>query len=129
LRWKDAVLSKVSMISIIDDDESVRHAVDGLVRSLGYASATFASAEQFLDSATLLETSCIVTDVQMKGLSGVELQDRLVTVGHQMPIVFMTAFPDACTRSRAMQAGAVGFLSKPFEEESLIACLDKALQR
>jgi FixJ family two-component response regulator len=116
------------MISIIDDDASMREATSGLVRSLGYATATFASAEEFLDSARLAETACVITDVQMKGLSGVELQDRLVTGGHQMPIVFMTAFPDARIRDRVMEAGAIGFLNKPFEDESLIACLDSALQ-
>jgi FixJ family two-component response regulator len=115
------------MISIIDDDESVREATNGLVRSLGYATATFASAEEFLGSARVTETSCLITDVQMKGLSGVELQSRLISDGHQVPIVFMTAFPDARIRTRVMQAGAVGFLSKPFEDESLIACLDRAL--
>jgi FixJ family two-component response regulator len=120
-------LRKVRTISIIDDDELVREATSGLVRSLGFEAATFASAEEFLDSPGLRETACIITDVQMKGLSGVELQERLVTDRRHVPIVFMTAFPDPRLRARVMAAGAVGFLSKPFKGESLISCLKRAL--
>jgi FixJ family two-component response regulator len=115
------------MISIIDDDASVREATDGLVRSLGYSTATFASAEEFLDSPHTRGTACVITDIQMKGLSGVELQGRLVADGNRVPIVFMTAFPDERIRLQVMAAGAVGFLAKPFEDESLIACLAQAL--
>ncbi len=115
------------MISIIDDDASVRQATDGLVRSLGYSTATFASAEEFLDSARVAETSCVVTDIQMPGLSGIDLKDRLAADGHRVPMVFMTAFPDERIRARVMAAGAVGFLAKPFEDESLIACLAQAI--
>ena len=116
------------MISIVDDDASVRQAVEGLVRSLGYATATFASAEEFLGSARMAETSCLITDVQMKGLSGVDLQGRLAADGCDVPIVFITAFPDERICSRALEAGAIGFLTKPFNDESLIACLDRALE-
>jgi FixJ family two-component response regulator len=115
------------MISIIDDDASVREATDGLVRSLGYSTVTFASAEEFLASEHLGETACIVTDVQMKGLSGVDLQSRLAADGRRVPIVFMTAFPDERLRARVMAAGAVGFLAKPFEDEHLIDCLSQAI--
>jgi DNA-binding NarL/FixJ family response regulator len=114
------------MISIIDDDDLVRDATKGLVRSLGYEAATFASAEAFLDSSALRETVCIITDVQMKGLSGIELQERLAANVRRVPIVFMTAFPDARLCARVMELGAIGFLSKPFKHETLIACLEKA---
>jgi len=118
-----------ALISIIDDDDAVRHATDGLVRSLGYATATFSSAEEFLGSARIDETICVITDVHMRGLSGIDLQSRLATDGRRLPMVFMTAFPDDRIRARVMGAGAAGFLSKPFEDESLIVCLDNALSR
>ena len=117
------------MISIIDDDESVREATGGLVRSLGYDAATFASAEEFLQSDRLHQTLCLITDVQMPGLNGIELQGRLAAAGHYMPIIFVTAFPEERIRARALEAGACGFLSKPFSDESLIGYLDRALER
>jgi FixJ family two-component response regulator len=115
------------MISIVDDDQSVREATKALVRSLGYSARTFASAEEFLSSDHVDYTCCLITDVQMSGLSGIELQKRLIAEGRCVPIVFITAFPDERVRSRALNAGAIGFLSKPFSDESLIHCLDTAL--
>jgi FixJ family two-component response regulator len=117
------------VISIVDDDESVREATKGLVRSLGYTAATFGSAEEFLNSERKYDTSCIIADVQMPGLSGVEMQRRLIAEGHRLPMIFVTAFPEDRVRASAMEAGAVGFLSKPFNEEHLIGCLDCALGR
>jgi FixJ family two-component response regulator len=117
------------MISIVDDDKSVREAAKMLVRSLGYATATFASAEEFLESGRLRDTACLITDVQMPGMSGVDLQSHLTANGHCLPVIFVTAYPEASVRERAMDAGAIAFLSKPFSEESLIACLDQALER
>jgi FixJ family two-component response regulator len=116
------------MISIVDDDQSVREATDALVRSLGYAAATFASAEEFLSSDCVRTTSCLITDVQMPGLSGIDLQQRLLAQGLRLPIIFVTAFPDARIRQRAIDAGAVDFLSKPLSDERLISCLDAALR-
>ena len=120
-------MPKSALISIVDDDESVREATRGLVRSLGYVAATFASAEEFLDSEHRHDTSCIIADVHMPGLSGVDMQSHLVAEGHRLPMIFVTAFPDERLRTRALAAGAFGFLSKPFNEEHLIGCLDKAL--
>ena len=117
------------MISIVDDDASVREATRGLVRSLGYRAATFGSAEEFLTSERVHDTSCLIADVQMPGLSGLELQSHLIAEGHPMPMIFITAFPEARVRTQALEAGAFGFLSKPFDEENLIACLDKALTK
>ena len=108
------------MISIVDDDPSVREATKGLVRSLGYGAAAFASAEDFLQSDQVNDTACLITDVQMPGLSGVELQSRLIAQGNCTPIIFITAFPEQRIRARALEAGAVGFLSKPFDEDCLI---------
>jgi FixJ family two-component response regulator len=116
------------MISIVDDDKSVREATERLVRSLGYATATFASAEEFLVSGRLGDTACLITDVQMPGMSGVDLQSHLTAHGHCPPAIFVTAYPEASVRARALDAGAFGFLSKPFSAESLIACLDRALE-
>ena len=115
------------VISIIDDDPSVRKATDGLVRSLGYRSLTFASAEDFLESDHIDDTSCVITDVQMPGLSGVELQSVLIARGARLPMIFITAFPEDRIRRSVLEAGAIGFLSKPFEEAVLIEHLQAAL--
>jgi FixJ family two-component response regulator len=120
-------VSKVPMISIIDDDKSVRETTSSLVRSLGLNARAFASAEEFLLSDQLGATACLITDVQMQGMSGVELQTELLAQGHHMPIIFMTAFPEERIRKNVLNAGAIGFLSKPFDEECLIDCLDRAL--
>jgi FixJ family two-component response regulator len=115
------------MISIVDDDKSVRNAARTLLRSLGYSTATFESAEAFLQSGRLRETACLITDVQMPGMSGVDLQDHLIASGDTTPVIFVTAFPEERIRARALSAGAFGFLTKPFSEKCLVACLDKAL--
>jgi FixJ family two-component response regulator len=118
-----------ALISIIDDDRSVREAIQGLIRSLGYATVAFGSAEDYLDSGRIGDTACIITDLQMQGLSGIDLQRRLIADGHRTPMIFVTAFPSDRLRKQALDAGAFGFLSKPFEESSLITCIDKALQQ
>jgi FixJ family two-component response regulator len=117
----------MALISIVDDDVSIRESTKGFVRSLGYQAATFASAEEFLQSDSVDRTSCLITDVQMPGLSGVDLQRGLIAQGIQMPTIFITAFPEEETRARAMKAGALGYLSKPFSAESLLKCLGAAL--
>ena len=116
------------MISIVDDDELVREATKSLVRSLGYTAATFCSAEEFLELAQVTATACLITDVQMPGLNGVELQDRLIADGNRMPVIFVTAFPDERLRGQAIRSGAVGYLTKPFSEDHLIECIDLALK-
>ena len=116
------------MISIIDDDPAVREATGGLVRSLGYRSATFASAEDFLQSDRIDETACLITDLQMPGLSGLELQSILIARGNRTPMIFITAFAEERTRRRALEAGAIGFLAKPFDQACLIEYLETALQ-
>jgi FixJ family two-component response regulator len=116
------------MVSIIDDDPFIREAMDGLVRSLGYGAWTFASAEDFLRSDRMNNTSCVITDVQMPGLSGVELQTLLIAQGNDTPMIFMTARPAERIRRRVLDAGAVGLLTKPFHEGRLIEYLHMALQ-
>ena len=122
-------MSRLPVISIIDDDASVRAATDNLLRSLGYTVYTFASAEEFLRSAHFKDTSCVIADVQMPAMSGVDLQERLLTQGHRVPFIFITAFPEETIRARARNAGAICFLTKPFDRLTLIKCLDTALQR
>jgi FixJ family two-component response regulator len=120
-------LPSIPVISIIDDDESVRAATNRLVRSLGFVALTFACADEFLRSPRLNDTSCVIADVQMPGMSGIELQSALIASGKVIPIIFITAFPDERIRTRAMEAGAVGFLSKPFKGSILIQYIDDAL--
>jgi FixJ family two-component response regulator len=120
-------LSQAPVISIVDDDASVRVATDRLVRSLGYVAYTFGSADEFLRSPQASETSCLIADVQMPGMSGVELQSRLLAEGRRLPIIFVTAFPDENVRARALDAGAICFLTKPFDGSTLIRHLDAAL--
>jgi FixJ family two-component response regulator len=121
-------VSKRQVISVVDDDASVRAATDNLLRSLGYAVCTFVSAEEFLRSAHLDDTSCVIADVQMPGMSGVDLQARLLSQGYRVPFIFITAFPEKTIRARALKAGAICFLTKPFDRQTLIRCLDTALE-
>ena len=119
-------MAKVPVISIVDDDESVREAMKGLIRSLGYNATTFASAEEYLRSDR--DSSCLITDLHMPGMSGADLHDQLIADGHRIPIIFMTAYSEEKVRARVLDAGAFGFLRKPFDDEQLIECLDKALK-
>ena len=122
-------MSRVPSISIIDDDASVRVATSRLVRSLGYAAHTFESADGFLQSPRVNDTTCVITDVQMPGMSGIELQNLLIAQGRSVPMIFITAFPEESIRSRALNAGAVCFLSKPFDVAILIEWIDIALKK
>jgi FixJ family two-component response regulator len=121
-------LTTVPVISIIDDDASVRLATNNLVRSLGYIAHTFASAEEFLLSTDLNETCCIIVDVQMPEMTGVELQSLLRSRGSCVPFIFTTAFSEERIRAQALKAGATCFLTKPFAGTTLIKYLDSALE-
>ena len=121
-------MSRLSVISIIDDDASVRAATNNLLRSHGYTVHTFASAEEFLRSAHLNDTSCVIADVQMPAMSGVELLTVMRTQGSSVPFIFITAFPEESVRARVLKAGAICFLGKPFAGPTLIKCLDTALE-
>jgi FixJ family two-component response regulator len=117
-----------AVISVIDDDPSVRAATNNLLRSRGYVVHAFASAEEFLRSPHLNDTACVIADVQMSVMSGLDLLADMRTRGHEAPFIFITAFPDDGVRARALQAGAICFLAKPFASPCLIRCLDTALQ-
>ena len=119
--------AEAAVISIVDDDASFRRATARLVRSLGHAVAAFSSAEEFLSSDRLRNTACLISDVQMPGMSGIELQNQLLAQGVRLPVIFITAYPESKAREQALAAGALGFLNKPFNEDKLIACLDQAL--
>jgi FixJ family two-component response regulator len=115
------------MISIIDDDYSVREAVKNLIRSIGYDAVTFASAEEYLRCKSVEEFECVITDLQMPGMTGIDLQDRLIADGYRKPIILMSALPDEDVDSPATKTAAFDFLRKPFSDERLINCLDRAL--
>jgi len=115
------------VISVVDDDASIRVAADSLLRARGYIVSTFASAAEFLSSRQLDESSCVITDVRMPDMSGVELQTVLRNQGRRTPFIFITAFPEESARLRALHDGAVCFLSKPFDAPTLIRCVEAAL--
>ena len=117
-----------NLISVIDDDESIRRTTRFLVESFGFRVAAFESAEDFLRSGVLSETSCLIVDVQMPGMNGLQLQNELATAGCRIPIIFITAHEDEESRARAMQAGAVAFLGKPFNDGKLLQVIHSALQ-
>jgi FixJ family two-component response regulator len=122
-------LSTLSSISVIDDDASVRAGTDNLLSSHGYIVRTFASAEDFLQSAHPDDSACVVADVQMPGMSGLDLLKHVRTLGNDVPFIFITAFPDESVRDRALKVGAVCFLAKPFAGPVLIGCIEAALNR
>jgi FixJ family two-component response regulator len=122
-------LTEVPVISVIDDDASVRAAINNLVRSLGYTVYVFPSAEAFLQSEQVNNTWCVICDVRMPAMSGIELQSRLRTQGNRVPFVFVTAVPEQSVRARALKDGAICFLIKPFDEDILISCLGTAVER
>ena len=122
-------LSRAPTVSIIDDDEAVRVALSNLIRSLGYEALEFARAEEFLASPRLEDTACVIADVQMPGMSGLDLQNELITRRPGLPIIFVTGFPEPRVRERADRAGAVGFFGKPVDSRALIDCLETALKR
>ena len=115
------------MISIVDDDPLVRDATVDLLHSLGYSALAFETAEEFLTSGRVETTLCLITDQHLPGLDGLGLQNHLIADGSHVPVIFITAFPDANVRERAMKAGATAFLAKPFEEGDLVRALQTAL--
>jgi FixJ family two-component response regulator len=117
------------MVSIVDDDPLAREGIRELVESLGYKACAFVSAQDFLQSGAIAATGCLITDLQMPGLSGLDLQEKLQAQGYRTPVILITAYPNEKHRSRAMSAGAIGFLSKPFEEQCLVQCLSVAMKR
>ena len=121
-------LSKLPQISVVDDDESVREAIKSLLDSVGFRVEVFNSAEEFLFSARLTDTACLIADVRMPGMSGLELQESLNVNDSSIPTVFISAHDDGEARSRALEAGAVDFLRKPFSEDALLGAIKSALE-
>ena len=117
------------LIAIIDDDQSMREAVKGLIKSFGYRAEAVASAQEFLRSRHVRRASCLIADMQMPGMTGLELYQRLSASGTPIPTILITAYPDDGIRERARSAGVTGYLSKPFEEDDLLACIRSALTR
>src|SRR5215472_3466422 len=124
----DVEMSDAPLISIVDDDALARDGIRELIEALGYKAVTFISAEHFLKSGLIAETTCLITDLQMPGLNGLELQEALRSQGCCIPIILVTAFPNERDKNRAVKAGALGFLTKPFDESSLIKCLNAAIR-
>ena len=116
-----------NLISVVDDDESIRRTTTLLIESFGFRAAAFESAETFLSSGQLRDTSCLIVDVQMPGMDGLQVQSQLAATGCRVPIIFITAYDDKESRRRAMQAGAVAFLGKPFSDEELLRTVHSAL--
>ena len=127
-QMSDIPVPSSPVIVIIDDDEAVRVATSSLIRSFGYDTCIFASAEDFLASGMDSEASCLITDVQMPGIGGMELQRILVARSCPVPIVFMTAFGNETIRKRALAAGAFCFLEKPFDGDTIVRCLQDAIK-
>jgi FixJ family two-component response regulator len=120
---------ETARVLIVDDDESVREAIKGLLRSVGIHADVFASGEEFLKSDAAKDTACLILDVRMPGMSGLELQARLTAAGYKIPLIFITAHAsDREARTRALEAGAVDVLYKPFKEEVLLKHVYAALQ-
>jgi FixJ family two-component response regulator len=122
-------LSTLSVIAVIDDDASVRAATNNLLSSHGYLVHTFASAEEFLQPALVKGWACVIADVQMPAMSGLDLLTHMRAQGYTAPFIFITAFPEESVRARALKAGAVGFLAKPFAGPALINYVEAALNR
>jgi FixJ family two-component response regulator len=122
-------MPKTGLIAIVDDDELVRQALESVVKAAGFTTETFGSAEAFLDSIPMNSTKCLILDVRLPGMSGIELQRRLRAKNSGIPIIFVTAHGDASTRERAMEDGAVGFLNKPVRRQTLLDAIHAALER
>ena|SRR5262245_22816288 len=122
-------MSGVPLISIVDDDESLRTSLDNLIRSTGLRAQIFSSAEAFLSSSQAPQTACLIIDVRMPGMNGLELQRRLVDCNSRIPIIFITSHEDDHVRAQAIESGAVSFLYKPFREEELLKAINVALSR
>jgi FixJ family two-component response regulator len=116
-------------VAVVDDDDLVRTATQGLLKSVGLAARVYASGEAFLDSGHHLEAACLIADIRMPGMSGLELQARLKAEHCQIPTIFITAHGDEAMRLQAMRAGAVEFLPKPFDDELLLESVRAALER
>jgi FixJ family two-component response regulator len=122
-------MTGVPLISIVDDDDSLRKSLDNLIRSVGFRAQGFPSAEALLSSNQLHDTACLILDVRLPGMNGLELQRRIVAANWRIPIIFVTSHADGDAQARALEAGAVDYLYKPFRDEELLDAIDAALKR
>src|SRR5579863_5955112 len=120
--------TKAKLVTIVDDDELMRSALQGMLKSVGLPSQAFASAEEFLQSGAQQQTTCLIADIRMPGISGLELQAKLNAERCRIPTIFITAHGDTKMRMQALRAGAVDFLSKPFDDEALLGSIRAALE-
>ena len=123
-----ATQGKTKLVAIVDDDDSVRGALHGLLKAVGLPAIAFASAEEFLSSGQYRETACLIADIRMPGMSGLELQAKLNAEHCRIPTIFITAHGDTKMRMQALRAGAVEFMAKPFDDEVLLASVRAALE-
>jgi FixJ family two-component response regulator len=121
-------MSERPLISIVDDDDSIRNSLDDLIRSAGFRTQGFPSAEAFLSSPRARDTACLILDVRMPGMNGLDLQRTIVAANWQIPIIFITSHTDDAARARALEAGAVGFLYKPFRDDELLNAMETILR-
>jgi FixJ family two-component response regulator len=124
---ENKMVSKKALVVIVDDDESIRETTKDLLESAGLEAAAFASAEDFLASGMLPRVACMVADMRMSGMSGLALHEHLLASGHAVPTILMTAYPDEGARSRALKAGVVAYLAKPFTGDELLGCIGSAV--
>ena len=122
-------MARMPLISIVDDDVALRNSLDDLIRSNGFRTQGFASAEEFMGSNQARDTACLILDVRMPGMSGLDLQRQIVATNLRIPIIFVTAHANDDARARALRGGAVAFLYKPFREEELLDAIGAALKR
>lgn len=124
-----AIAPNAPLISVVDDDDSVRVALKSLIDSVGFRAEVFGSGEEFLNSPLISQTDCLIADVRMPGMSGLELQDRLNAANLSIPVVFISAHDDGEARARGLRAGAVDFLKKPFSEDALLGAIAAGLDK
>jgi FixJ family two-component response regulator len=128
MRGETRSMPRVPLIAIVDDDDALRNSLDNLIRSVGFRAHGFSSAEAFLRSNQVHDTACLILDVRMPGMNGLELQHQIAAANWQIPIIFITSHADDDARARALEAGAVAFLYKPCREDDLLNAIDAALQ-
>lgn len=122
-------MPKRPLISIVDDDESVREAIKGLIRSVGFAASTYPSARDFLTSSTFGSTACLIADITMPEMTGLELHRQIKGMGKELPTILITAYPSDTGREQALRSGVLAYLTKPFSDDDLLDCIRSALGR
>lgn len=128
-RLEQNSLTEAALFSIVDDDDSMRQAIESLIKSIGFRAETFASTEEFVQCDHIAQMACLILDVQLPGMNGLELQRLLSIAAYNFPIIFITARADDCMRDRALKAGALAFLYKPFSEQALLEAVYSALKQ